>query len=151
MRFLRAAAIAAALVFLGVASPAFAQAVASPATTVNFDPFIAEIMPYVLALASAVIAAGVAWITRKVHQWTGINIEAKHREALQSALTNGARAAIGRYTPGGVAFDMKSVPIKLGVDFVLHSVPDAVKHFGLSEADIEKHLMPKLVAMVGGK
>lgn len=140
-------AIFAGLLLAFGAVNAFAQEVTN--TTVNFDPFIAELMPYVLTFASAVIAAAVAWATKKLNDWTGIEIEAKHREALQSALMNGARSAITNNMPSGVGLDVKSVSVKTGVDFVLKSVPDAVAYFGLSPADIERHLIPKLNAIAG--
>lgn len=133
-----------------IAYPALAQAVVTD-SRVSFDPFIAEVLPYLLALFSAIITAAIAWATKKLTDWTGINIEAKHREALQSALLNGARATLARHTPHNVVLDMKSVPIKEGVEFVLNSVPDAVRYFGLSPDDIEKHLTPKLVALTGSK
>ena len=117
----------------------------------SLDPFIAEVMPYLLALLSVVASAALAWITKKIHEWTGITIEARHREALQSALMNGARAALAKSVPQGMAVDINNVAVREGVRFVLESVPDAVKYFGLTPADIEKHLAPKLVAIVGGK
>lgn len=137
-----------ALVLFAIPFTAAAQETDS---SVSLDPFISEVMPYLLALLSAVATAALAWITKKVHDWTGITIEARHREALQSALMNGARAAMAKVVPKGVAVDINNVAIREGVKFVLESVPDAVAYFGLTPADIEKHLTPKLVAIAGGQ
>lgn len=134
-----------------LAYPYAAQAQVTPNTSIDLDPFIAEVMPYLLALFGAVITAAVAWTTKKLNDWTGINIEAKHREALQSALLNGARAIMVKYTPQGMKIDIANAPIREGVEFVLSSVPDAVKYFGLTPDEIEKHLMPKLGSLVGVK
>lgn len=120
-------------------------------STVNLDPFLAEVVPYLMTLLAAIVTAAIAWASKKLNDWTGIQIEAKHREALQSALLNGARAAIARNLPQGVNIDVKSVALKEGIDFVLKSVPDAVAYFGLTPADIEKHLIPKLTAIVAEK
>lgn len=139
-------AVAAAILMPLLALGAYAQEAAA-GTVVNFDPFIAEVVPYVVALVGAVVAAGVAWITRLLHSWTGIQIEARHRDALQSALMNGARSAIAGYTPNGVRIDLKHPVVSEGVRFVLSSVPDAVKYFGLSPADIERHLLPKIAVV----
>ncbi len=150
LAFFRTVAIATLVVCLALLGPPVSAALAQD-TRVDLDPFIAEVMPYVVMLASAIVAFALAWITRKVHQWTGINIEAKHREAFQSALTNGARAAIARITPDGISVDVRHPVAKHGVDFVLRSVPDAVRYFGLTPDDIERHLRPKLLDLAGGK
>lgn len=144
-----AAALAlAAIAFLLSPFVAFAQ---ENSTTVNLDPVIAEFVPYVLAVLGAVITAAVAWAAKKFSDLTGISIEARHREALQSALMNGARAAVAKATPSGVTVDVGNAAVKQGVDFVLASVPDAVAYFGLSPSDVEAHLTPKLVELVGSE
>ncbi|CZT33010.1 hypothetical protein [Rhizobium sp. 9140] len=77
-------------------------------------------------------------------RWFGINIEAKHRDALQSALANGARLLL---QPGGTLDD--------AVDYVLRSVPDALKRFGKTSHDdirelLEPHVL-NLSALPGSK
>lgn len=138
--------LAIATVILIAVDAALAQ---EPDTRVNFDPFIAEVLPYLMTFLAAVFTAAIAWASKKLNDWTGIQIEAKHREALQSALLNGARTAIASNMPSGIGLDVRSVSLKAGIEFVLASVPDAVEYFGLSPADIEKHLIPKLSALSG--
>ncbi|CZT36377.1 hypothetical protein [Rhizobium sp. 9140] len=83
----------------------------------------------VIALLSAISAV--------FYRWTGIQIEAKHRDALQSALANGAKLLL---QPGGSADD--------AIDYVLRSVPDALKRFGkLSRPDIHSLLEPHILAL----
>lgn len=143
-------AIVAVLIVLNLVGSASAQEAAGTGSVVSFDPFIAALMPYLEAIALAVITAAFGWVARKVHEWTGITVEAKHREAFQSATLNGARAIAAKYGPTNVQIDVKSVPLKEGVEFVLRSVPDAVKYFKLEPEDIARHLEPKLVAITGG-
>lgn len=118
----------------------------APDTTVDFSPFLAEVVPYVMSLAAAIVSAALAWIAQQITRRTGIQVEAAHREALQSALMNGARLVVGRLTPEELRLDVKTPMMKEGIEFVLRSVPDAVKYFGLTPEDVERHLKPKLVA-----
>lgn len=137
--------LAAIVLFLIFGTDTFAQ---EPDTRVDLDPFIADMMPYIVTLFGAIVSFAVAWMAKKASEWTGIQVEAKHREALQSALTNGAKAALAKFTPKGLSFDVKSVPLAEGIEFVLRSVPDAVEYFGLDEQDLARHLQPKLVSAV---
>ncbi|MEN5275744.1 hypothetical protein ABE527_02225 [Brucella sp. TWI432] len=130
---------------------AVAQEVADKTTVVHFDSLIAEFTPYLLAFFGAVITAAITWATKKLSDWTGITIEANHREALQSALMNGARYAVAKATPNGVKVDLRNAALASGVKFVIDSVPDAVKYFGLTPEDLERHLAPKVSAVISDK
>lgn len=122
----------------------FAQA---PDTRIDLDPFITSVMPYLLALFGTIISAAIGFATLKLQQWTGINVEAKHREALQSALTNGALNMVAKVTPKGVTIDVGNAAIADGVEYVLKSVPDAVQYFGLTPARVQEMLAPKIAAV----
>jgi hypothetical protein len=91
------------------------------------------IQPILSALATALIPILVAALLDRVRLWTGIEIEARHREALQSALANAARVAIDKGD------------VQEGVDYVLRSVPDAIKALAVDGADhIEELLAPHI-------
>lgn len=137
-------AVAIALAFLFV-SGAFGQdAVVVRDTRVDLNPLIDEILPYFLMVLGTIVTAALTWVAKKFNDSTGMNIEAKHREALQSALLNGARAAIDRYRPEELSIDVRNAALKEGVEFVIRSVPDAVDYFDLSPDDIQRHLQPKM-------
>lgn len=116
-----------------------------PDSVVVFDGFLGWLRPYVMELLSVIIGACVVWATKKFHDLTGMNIEAKHREALQSALRNGANLVLDKI-PDHVAIDVRSTAVAKGIDYVLGSVPDAVKYFELSPEKIAELLKPKIVA-----
>lgn len=140
-------AVAAAFVFLVLVVPmtiAFAQD-----TTVQFDGFLGWLRPYLLEALSLLIGAAVLWATKKFHDWTGITIEAKHREALQSALTNGANLALERLPPHPV--DVHSANLANAIRYVLDSVPDAVAYFDLTPERIAQLLRPKLVGAIASE
>ena len=91
------------------------------------------IQPILSALATALVPILVAYLADRVRLWTGIEIEARHREALQSALANAARIAI------------EKGDVKEGVAYVTRSVPDAVKALAVDGADhIEELLAPHI-------
>jgi hypothetical protein len=106
-----------------------------------------------LPLLGVVLTALVGIACKKFEQWTGIQIEAKHREALQSALENGARLALNRLavdslptlTPDQVAQQYTPILQKTAVDYVQQSVPDAVNFFGLTPERIGELVLTKLV------
>lgn len=79
--------------------------------------------PAVLELTSAIIAAAIAVAAFYLRRWTGIQVEAKHREALHEALMSGAMAAVRHGPKEGFA--------TLEAQAISHaraSVPDAVRY-----------------------
>lgn len=112
--------------------------------------FLDPVRPYVAEVATIVIAGLVGWLGRRIHTLTGLNIEARHREALQSALENGARLVLDRVarSAGGKVVPLGNTVLGDGVEYVLRSVPDAVQHFGLSPERVGELIRPKLVPLV---
>lgn len=137
-----------AILMLMTTAPAFAQD-----TAVDVDSFFGEFRPYLMEVAGILVAAAVAYAINLVRQWTGIQIEAKHREALQSALTNGATTMLGKIVPDktGIKIEIGNQPIADGVEYVMKSVPDAIKYFGLTPERIRAMLEPKLIEEAGDK
>lgn len=104
------------------------------------------VLPIVLSILTALIT----WAVTMFRRWTGIEIEAKHREALQSALENGVRYAMNKLATGGVTIDLRSEEwrekvIREAADYLEESVPDALSHFGIWGVDqLRRLLLPKL-------
>lgn len=97
------------------------------------------LQPILSALATFVIPILIAALLDRVRLWTGIEIEARHREALQSALANAARIAI------------EKGDVKEGVNYVARSVPDAIKALAVDGADhIEELLAPHIAKATKG-
>jgi hypothetical protein len=119
------------LVLLAVAVlPAHAQAVPGTGFLDSIRPALADIA------ATLVIAiAGLAY--ERFRAWTGIQIEARHREALQSALANGARSMVEN---GSEADIMRAV------DYVERSVPDALRYLKVAGRDRIRELLKPHVA-----
>lgn len=89
------------------------------ATASAFSTFITAATPGLLELMSVAITALIGWAVAKASKKWGIEIEAKHREALHSALMNAARLALSHQLTGDKAVSMI-------VDYARQSVPDAI-------------------------
>ncbi|QDL91636.1 hypothetical protein FDP22_07455 [Paroceanicella profunda] len=104
--------------------------------------------PVALELAGTLASALVAWLALVAKQRLGLDIEARHRAALDAAIMTGVRLALRRV---GVALPPAGAPphaaqIETAVDDVKRSVPDAVKRLRASE-DV---LRAKVAAAIGG-
>lgn len=101
---------------------------------------VEALMPLVATLLSVFVPAVMAMAYTRFSKWTGIEIEARQREALQSALANGVRLMIGGMTKDHA------------IDYVLASVPDALK--GLKVEDrtrLEELLEPHILAQAAAR
>jgi hypothetical protein len=82
------------------------------------DAFLEALAPHLLELIAAIATAILAWAAAKARARWGIEIEARHREALHSALMTGARHALASRLAGQAA-------VEATLDYVHASVPDA--------------------------
>lgn len=127
------------------ASLAFAQT-AVPSSSINIGELVSPLLQTVLGGVGLVITALVGWLVTIIKQRTGIEIEAKHREALQTALTNAAGYAFNKAN-GALSdktINVGSPYVKEAVEYVFKSVPDAINYFGLSSSDLVEKLIAKL-------
>ncbi|WP_118138553.1 hypothetical protein [Oceanicella sp. SM1341] len=104
--------------------------------------------PVALELAGTLASVLVAWLALVAKQRLGLDIEAKHRAALDAAIMTGVRLALRR---AGVTLPATgalpdAAQIETAVDYVKRSVPDAVKTLRASE-DV---LRAKVAAALGG-
>lgn len=80
---------------------------------------ITAAMPQLIEVLGLVLTALLAWVATRLRAKWGIDIEAKHRAALHSAILSGARLALEGKLTGASA-------IRLILSHVQASVPDAV-------------------------
>ena len=111
------------------------------ATTINL----------ILGILAPILTALIGWAAAAISRKAGLEIDAKHREALQSALLNGARLAMSKQLTRQAAVD-------LVLSYVKDSVPGALEHFtpstkvltDLAEAKIEQVASDKVKDLTGG-
>ena len=96
-----------------------------------------HVLEIVGAALSAVIASAAGYAKRK---WS-LDIEARHREALHSALFSGVRAALARGLNGQAA-------IEAAVAYAARSVPDALAKLGPSSEVLSDLASSKLLEVI---
>jgi hypothetical protein len=88
---------------------------------------------YLMPVLGTIVTGAIGWGAMAFQAWSGYQIEAKHREALHSAIMTGIGFARSKLTGSGPAIDEKQVVIQ-AKEYVERSVPDALRHFGLDKA-----------------
>lgn len=107
--------------------------------------------PHLLDLLGLVLTGIIGWAATAARQKWGIEIEARHREALQSALLTGARLALTHQLTGKAAID-------LVLSYIRASVPDAIGNLkpsaevltDLAKAKLEQAAAEKAKDVAGG-
>lgn len=137
--------VAACLALLSIAAVASAQ---TPSTG---SALFEIVRPFLVEIASVIVSGAVLWLVGTVKAKFNIEIDARHRDALQAALTNAAGLVINRAggMAGALALPSRNPMIIEGVDYVVKSVPDALKHFGITPEATSAVLAEKLEAKIG--
>lgn len=130
----------AAAFFVLVSAPAFAQGEVAAEGIYN----VAQ--PYLVAVVSVLATAIVGWLAELLRRKFNLDIDAAHRDALQTALMNGAGLLIGKAGSAlaGKKLDLKSAVLAEAVNYVLQAVPDAIRHFGITPEAVAEKLQAKL-------
>lgn len=118
-------------------------------TLVEFlqEQFLGQVISYVAPL---IVIAVLGWLASLYARVTGKELEAKHREALQLALTSGLNWAIQKVLDGKLNKDgtvpegQKALVVAKAQEYVKTSVPDAVRHFGITPSTMDKLVESKL-------
>lgn len=143
--------------FLSVCLAAVLMVGAAPAwantdSSVSLAPIVDLAAPYIVSIIGALVAGLLGWLSKRLNDWLGIEIEGRHREALHSAALTGLERAVSAMRTRGeqISFDLKSPVIAEAVDWVLtKGAPDAVARFSLSPADVEAVVRAKVLRVVG--
>lgn len=110
------------------------------------ENFLTAAQPYALEVVGLALTAIIGLAANKARQKWGLDIEAKHRDALHTALMTAARLALAKQMTGAAA-------ISLILGYVRQSVPDAMRKLNPPEAIIEGLAKSKLeqAAVEAGK
>jgi hypothetical protein len=121
-------------------------AMADENTTVNLAPFWSSLLEYLVPVIGVLITALVAWAATLFQRLTGVNIDAKHRAALQSALETGVNYGLAKAgdKAKNLTVDVRSAIVADAITWVEKSVPDAVKHFGITPETVAEMAAAKL-------
>lgn len=115
-------------------------------TTISAASIYDTAVPYVLTALSAIVSGILAWLAALFQRWTGIRIEAEHREALHSAAMSGVAAALTKFRVNAeqVRFEVNSPVVAEAVEWMLRSVPDAIKALGVTPEALQKLVLSKI-------
>ncbi len=119
-------------------SAAVLATLAVPAAASTGSDLLNALTPSLLDLAGVVLTALIGFATVRFQHWTGIQIEARHREALHSAIMTAARVAVARGLTREVAAEFVS-------SYVRASVPDALKRLSPSVETMDALVRSKLL------
>ena len=112
-------------------------------TIVSAQPFVDLLLPFIQAIVLGVLVpVATAWFIRKLN----LDMEAQHRDALQTSLTNAAGLVIqkGAAQAGKLTYDTKSPAMAQAIRYVQDSAPDAVRKWGLTPEKIAEKVRAKL-------
>lgn len=143
MRLATFGAAAALLVLI----PTLASAAAEMSgATMNFGGLWDSLAPLVSAAAEGAVVAIIGWIGLRVRVWTGLAIEARHREALHSAAVTGVDLALSRIGDrvDRIDVDLRSAVLADAAAWVARSVPDALAHLGVTPDKVRDLVESKL-------
>lgn len=121
---------------ISLASPAFALEAATVPTVA--PGVLAALQPIIELVVAAAVTAFLGWIYKRLDEWFGVQVEAKHRDALHSALTTAANLMLSQVAQVGKA------KMQVGVQQVWFGAADAIRHFGLDNAKLEAMLQAKI-------
>ena len=100
------------------------------------------VAPHLLELFGALLTLLFGWLSVQLKAKWGIEVEARHREALHSALMTGAQLALDRKLTGKAAAD-------LAVGYARKSVPDAIGALIADDGILRNLAEAKLRQIVG--
>ena len=131
-----------ALVTVAGAFPALAQ----DGSSISLAPFVNLLLEYIAPAIAAIVAFLVGQLLLLLKRKFGLDIDARNREALQTALTNGAGLILQKSAglAAGKVLDLRSHLVADAVRYVEKSAPDALKHFGLTPDAVAEKIAAKL-------
>lgn len=107
-----------------------------------FNDLFSAATPVLLQAFSAILAAFLLWVANLARVRFGIEIEARHREAIHSALMSGIRAALSKGLTGQEA-------ISAAIDHAARSTPDAILKLKPKDGVLEGIAQAKLREALG--
>lgn len=129
-------------------SPSLALAADGQAYAIDTGPLISAAMPFLEAALMAVVTAATAWLSRKAHQFFGVQIEAKHREALNEVILSRINQISAIASARSPTFYTRRAVLAAVANYVIEKAPDAVKYFGLDEEGVRAMVLGRITDQI---
>lgn len=141
-----------ALIALPVVAMAQEIAAKAPAS-INVGDLIAPWLQTVLAIIGALLTMLIAWIAALIKTRTGFEIESRHRDALQMALSNAAGLILAKFKEqlDSKDIEVRSAAIRDGIVYVNSSAAEAVRYFALDNNDLAEKVTAKIGLVTAGE
>lgn len=129
-----------------LALAALVASISEASAQIDAGGIVAAWRPTIVELVNIGIAAAVAYVANLIRLKFKIEIEASHREALQTALTNAAGLVIAKAGEAaeGLKVSTGAPALDEGVTYTMKAVPDALAYFKLTPEAIREKLVAKL-------
>jgi hypothetical protein len=109
-------------------------------TVVDFTSVADILLQYGVVVVSVVITGAIAWVSKKLKDKFGLEIEGRHRETLQDALEYGMTFSVNKLRElygTKLTIDMKNTMVAFAAAYVIQQVPDTLKSFGIDPSTAE--------------
>ncbi len=125
--------------------PSLALAADGQTYQINLGPLVDLTLPLLEALLMAVVTVVTGWLSRKASQYLGVQIEARHREALNEVIQSRLKQILAYAASGRrQTFYTRNEVLALVSNYVIAKAPDAVKYFGLDDDSIKAMILGRL-------
>lgn len=139
-----------AVAVLAVAAFVLAPAVAFAAdTTVDLSGTANGLVGGLTAIIGIVVTAILGWLAYLLKTKFGLDIQAKHREALAATITNAAHAGLEAAARRVGSVDVKNEALAGGLNYALTFAPGAIKFFGLDARALQQKISVEIAKIVG--
>lgn len=116
----------------------------------DFMPFVEPLLNLLLAAVSAavltVVPPAIKWILQKA-KLDGLLSDDVVRGYLEKALLNGIALAKAEVAKQKLTADIDNAVVVLVLGYLRQNVPDALKHFGLTEAKVAELVKARLATV----
>lgn len=121
-------------------------AIALAQTTIPVDSLFGTWRPYIMEGVSVVVGLAITAAAGLFYRWTGYSIEQRHREALQTALTNAAGLAVAQAGTAlvGKKIEITNPFIANAARYVTEGAPDALRFFNITPDRLRDMVMAKV-------
>jgi hypothetical protein len=128
---------------------------AAPSSSVDlgagWNAFITPLLPAIAAalgtLLTGIAGMAIKWLASKM-KIQGLELDAQHRDSLQTAITNAAALALNQLGNDiqGKTIDVKSPAVTNAIQVAMKNAPDAITYFKL--ADKPQEIAEKILAKI---
>lgn len=128
----------------------FAQAASPSGSTVDAGAWFSDIRGTIEAVVSVVVGLILSFLSWLVKKNLGISIDAKYRDALQTALMNGVHLGLDHVeaATAGDKFDLRSDIAARAVTYAHDFASGAIKHFKLDDAALAEMARAQLAKLL---